>query len=183
MTAEPTDEALMLAYAKGDMAAFTQLYHRHKDPLLRFFLRQVPTRSIAEELFQDVWAKVVGSRATYSVDAKFTTWLYTLARHRLIDDYRKRGKVIEVDFDHADVLQEDSSEAHYTQAQRRQQLRQLVATLPEAQRQPFVLKYDAGFSEQDIALITATKPETVKSQIRYAIKKLKAGFFGGSHDG
>jgi RNA polymerase sigma-70 factor (ECF subfamily) len=58
-----TDEQLMLAYAGGDAGAFERLYAKHKGPLFRYVLRSVKARGEAEELYQDIWMKVVQARA------------------------------------------------------------------------------------------------------------------------
>ncbi|HET7730892.1 MAG TPA: sigma-70 family RNA polymerase sigma factor, partial [Usitatibacter sp.] len=81
----------MLAYAGGDAAAFEALYARHKGALYRFVLRSVKARGEAEELFQDIWMRVIDARARYAPQAKFTTWLYTIAHNRLVDHWRARG--------------------------------------------------------------------------------------------
>src|SRR5258708_20247417 len=86
-----SDEQLMLAYAGGDAAAFETLYARHKGPLFRFVLRSVKARGEAEELFQDVWMRAIEARARYAPQAKFTTWLYTIAHNRIVDHWRARG--------------------------------------------------------------------------------------------
>src|SRR5512135_934529 len=74
-----SDESLMLAYARGDATAFERLYARHKGPTYRYFLRHTSDRGAADELHQDVWLKVVAARGRYVPEARFTTWLYTLA--------------------------------------------------------------------------------------------------------
>jgi RNA polymerase sigma-70 factor (ECF subfamily) len=79
-----SDEDLMRRYAGGDMEAFQRLYERHRGGLYRYFLRQSHP-FVAEELFQDVWARVIQSRKRYRPEAAFTTWLYTLAHNRLVD--------------------------------------------------------------------------------------------------
>src|SRR5436853_4475824 len=86
-----TDEELMLAYAGGDAGAFEGRYGRHKGPVYRYVLRSVKGRGEAEELFQDVWMKVVEARGRYVPRAKFTTWVYTIAHNRLVDHWRSRG--------------------------------------------------------------------------------------------
>src|SRR5690349_1665810 len=91
---EETDEALMLAYAGGDAGAFERLYGRHKGPLYRYVLRSVKARGEAEEVFQDVWMKVIEARSRYQPKAKFTTWLYTIAHNRMVDHWRARGLAI-----------------------------------------------------------------------------------------
>ena len=86
-----TDEALMRAYGLGDARAFDTLYARHKGATYRYFLRHAGSHtSTADELHQDLWLKVIGARERYEAQAKFSTWLYTLARHRLVDHWRSR---------------------------------------------------------------------------------------------
>jgi len=91
MDAERSDEALMLAYAAGEAEAFEPLYARHRGPLFRFILRQVRVQATAEELFQDVWQKVITARERYRPEAKFSTWLYQVATNRLTDHWRAAG--------------------------------------------------------------------------------------------
>src|SRR5437879_13822590 len=87
-----SDEELMLRYGKGDAGAFEALYRRHRLPLCRFLLRQVGNAESAEELFQDLWMRVVNSRGRYEVRAKFTSWVYAIAHNRLMDFYRANGR-------------------------------------------------------------------------------------------
>ena len=82
---DTSDEALMLAYAAGDAAAFGELYARHRSRLYRYLLRQLRDNALADEFFQDVWQRVVSARASWKPDAGFATWLYTIAHHRLGD--------------------------------------------------------------------------------------------------
>ena len=77
---EAEDEQLMIAYRNGEAAAFETLYARHKGPLFRFVLRSVKARAEAEELFHDVWLRVIEARDRYTPSARFTTWLYTIAQ-------------------------------------------------------------------------------------------------------
>ena len=86
--ASASDETLMLAYAAGDAAAFDQIHARHKGGVYRYLLRHCGRAASADELFQDVWMSVVRARATYAPTAKFTTWLYRIARNRLVDHWR-----------------------------------------------------------------------------------------------
>ena len=81
---EAGDEALMLAYAAGDAGAFDRLYERHRGGVYRYVLRHVGNAGLADELFQDVWMNAIRARATYAPTAKFSTWIYTIARHRLV---------------------------------------------------------------------------------------------------
>src|SRR6185295_7401960 len=85
------DEELMAAYRGGDARAFETLYARHRTRLFRFVLRSIKSRALAEELYQEVWMRVIEARATYAPTARFTTWLYTIAHNQLVDHWRKRG--------------------------------------------------------------------------------------------
>src|SRR5258708_29343719 len=86
-----SDEQLMLAYAGGDAGAFEALYARHKGALFRFVLRSVKARGEAEELFQEIWMRAIEARGRYAPQAKFSTWLYTIAHNRLVDHWRAKG--------------------------------------------------------------------------------------------
>lgn len=78
----------MLRYATGDMAAFDRLYARHELAVWRFVFRSVKVQAVADDLLQDVWFAVARNAARYEVKAKFRTWLFTLAHHRLVDHLR-----------------------------------------------------------------------------------------------
>ena len=79
MQGESTDEELMLAFGAGDAGAFETLYSRHRLRLFRHLQRQVRDASLAEELFQDVWQRVIAARERYRPEAKFSTWLHQFA--------------------------------------------------------------------------------------------------------
>lgn len=78
----------MLAYAGGDVRAFEQLYGRHRGPLYRFLMRQLRNAALADELFQDVWQRVIAARASWQPDAAFSTWLFRIAHNQLNDHWR-----------------------------------------------------------------------------------------------
>src|SRR5690606_12389994 len=87
----PADETLMQAWAgNGDVAAFEALYARHRAPLFRFLQGHLHDRGLAEELFQDVWQRVISARAGWRPDAPFGAWLYRIAHNRLNDHWRAR---------------------------------------------------------------------------------------------
>jgi len=176
------DEDLMLAYRDGSAAAFDQLYRRHKGPLYRYLLRQCRDAAAAEELFQDVWMNLVRARAGYTVTARFSTYLYRLAHNRLIDHYRRRVPAALVSFDDdedgaPEVPAGGDAEPHVAYEARAQAARvlELIAALPAAQREAFVLQQEAGLSLEEIAEATGANRETVKSRLRYAMAKLREG--------
>src|SRR5258708_5077852 len=95
---EAPDEQLMLAYRDGNAGAFETLYLRHRGRLFRFVLRSVKSRATAEELFQEIWIRVIEARDRYTAQARFTTWLYTIAHNRMVDHWRRRGlSLVELD--------------------------------------------------------------------------------------
>jgi len=176
---EGPDEQLMLAYARGDAGAFETLYAKHKGPLYRYVLRSVKGRGEAEELFQDVWTRVIEAAARYTPQAKFTTWLYTIAHNRLVDHWRSRGLAV-VSLDDEDVDAPDppappSAEPHRI-AEARATLDRLsaaLAALPLAQREAFLLHHEGELTVAQIAAATGTNEEAAKSRLRYAMNKLR----------
>ena len=174
------DEQLMLAYAGGNAAAFEELYGRHKGPLYRFVLRSVKGRGEAEELFQDIWMRVVEAAGRYTPQAKFTTWLYTIAHNRLVDHWRARGlAVVSLDDEEGASVPEPaappSAEPHRI-AEARATLDRLsaaIAALPLAQREAFLLHHEGDLTAAEIAAATGTNEEAAKSRLRYAMNKLK----------
>ena len=82
------DEELLKRFAEGDANAFKLLYSRHKGGLYRYFLRQLHDQQLAEDLFQDTWGKVIANADSFEPNAKFSTWLYKMARNRIIDQVR-----------------------------------------------------------------------------------------------
>src|SRR5688500_16225763 len=87
------DSALMLRYRDGDMRAFEILYARHKGPLYRYLQRLCRDRDVANDLFQEVWSKVIASRERYEVRAQFNTFLFRIAHNCAIDYFRRTGRV------------------------------------------------------------------------------------------
>ena len=184
---EASDEALMQAFARGDAAAFERLYARHKGPTYRYFLRHTSDRSTADELHQEVWLGVVRARERYVVDARFTTWLYTLARHRLVDHWRARRGVQFMSLDESndgtppDRLPDGDPPADspgpldmVIDAEAGRRLQQALAEVPAAQRDAFLLHVEAGLSLAEIAKLCGEPAETIKSRLRYAYRRLRA---------
>jgi RNA polymerase sigma-70 factor (ECF subfamily) len=183
MSAGPADEELLAAYAAGDARAFGELYERHERPVYRYFLRQGATPVLADDLLQETWMAVVRHAERFEARAKFTTWLYTVARSKMVDHWRARDDAISLDEAANDPddapLELPGSEADQpdVQALSRAQARAFVAAveaLPPAQREAFLLQAEGGLSLEDIAAITQVGHETVKSRLRYAMTKLRS---------
>jgi RNA polymerase sigma-70 factor, ECF subfamily len=180
MGSGPADEELMLGYGGGDAGAFEALYRRHRGPLYRFLLRQVNDAATAEELFQDVWMRVIDSRGRYQARAKFTSWVYAIAHNRLMDFYRASGRAKflaqEEAADALDNLPADDIPADALIDGKRAAERLLAALseLPEAQREAFLLQQEGDLSVEEIGAATGVSRETAKSRLRYALAKLRA---------
>lgn len=178
MTRDYTDEELMLMYRDGDVTAFEILYRRHRGPVYRFILRRCGSGASAEELFQDVWLKLIQARERYEVSAKFTTYLYRIANNRVIDYFRKVAAATVPDTEPGAEQQPGPAcaqpERRAEIGQQAQQLLDAIAALPAEQQQVFLLKEEAGMSLAEIAETLGVNAETVKSRLRYALKKLKS---------
>ena len=174
---EPADEALMLAYAAGDVAAFEQLYARHRRPLYGFLLRQLRDPALADEFFQDVWQRVITARAGWKPEAAFTTWMFRIAHNRLTDHWRglKHRPPAPADGDEraARVPDPDTPERHLSDFEQRRRLQLALAELPDEQREVLQLRLEQELSLEQIAEITGVGRETVKSRLRYAMDKLR----------
>ena len=173
--AGPGDEALMLRYRDGDLAAFETLYRRHKDALYRYLLRGCGQPEAAAELFQDVWASLVRARARYEPRAKFSTWLYRLAHNRLIDHLRLLPRTpLPLDDDPPLAAAEhERPDAQALATEVRARLQGALSALPLEQREAFLLHEEGELTLEQIAEIAGVGRETVKSRLRYALVKLR----------
>jgi len=181
------DEALMLAYGRGDVRAFERLYARHKGPTYRYFLRHTGEGAVAAELQQDLWLRVVRARERYVAEARFTTWLYTLARHRLVDHWRARRGPGIASLDDAGTSSDDAEGAdaaapagdddplaNVIDAEAGARLVSALSEVPAAQRDAFLLHVEAGLSLAEIAALAGVPAETIKSRLRYAYRRLRS---------
>jgi RNA polymerase sigma-70 factor (ECF subfamily) len=185
MEDEHTDQDLMLAYRGGDTAAFATLFRRRKGPLYRYLLRQCGEPGIATELFQDIWLRVIRAHRRYRPQADFVTYLYHLAHQVLMNHYRHRPAGVPACYEQEPepaleplpaLVQSDTLTASRQQLER---LLQLLAALPEAQREVFLLREEAGFGLEEIARATNARPETVRNRLRQAVGFLRQGMRGG----
>lgn len=179
IAAEPSDAELLRRYRAGDAAAFTQLYERHRLGLFRFLLGLCGEHAVAEEVFQETWISLVRSESLQREAAVlFKTWLYQIARNRLIDHWRKHGKrqqreeaFDELLHDQPSVASDPERQLSLTQDQAR--IQAALADLPAEQREVFLLRAHADLQLHEIAELTRTPAETVKSRLRYAMNKLR----------
>lgn len=175
----PTDESLMLAWAGGELRAFETLYARHRSRLYSFLLRQLRDAALTDEMFQDVWQRVIAARAGWQPDAAFTTWLFRIAHNRLNDHWRaaRHRPPAPGDADERVARMSDTRtpESQLSEFEQRRRLQLAMEQLPDEQREVLQLRLEQELSLEEIAQITGVGRETVKSRLRYAMDKLRAG--------
>jgi RNA polymerase sigma-70 factor, ECF subfamily len=176
----PDDATLMLRYRDGDVRAFELLYQRHKGALYRYLQRLCRSPEMANDLFQEVWSKVIASRDRYEPRAKFTTFLFHIAHNCAIDHFRRVGRPQERATLDVDALADELSgpahvgpDAALAEAQLRTDFKRALDELPAEQRDVFLLYEESGLGLEDIGRITGVAMETAKSRLRYALGKLR----------
>lgn len=176
---EPSDADLLRRYRAGDATAFTQLYERRRLGLFRFLMGLCGDQAVAEEVFQETWMSLIRSESLQREAAVlFKTWLYQIARNRLIDHWRKQGRhqQREEAFDeqlHDQAMAEPDPERQLSLSQDQARIQAALADLPAEQREVFLLRAHGDLELHEIAELTRTPAETVKSRLRYALQKLR----------
>lgn len=184
--AERTDEALMAAYQGGDVAAFRVLAERHHGPVYRFCLRATGAPEAAADATQEVFLRVVKNADRWSPQAKFTTWMYTIARNHCIDLARRgrhrRTESLDAPLGdapagetHLDRVTAETPSADSVAASQRLRatIDRAVQALPEEQRAVFLLRQHAQLGFREIAESTGIGINTVKSRMRYALSAVR----------
>ena len=178
----------MLVFKSGDARAFSTLVGRHRLAVYNFILRYTGHKQRAEDLLQETWLKVVRGSGEYQPKAKFTTWVYTIARNLCVDSARKESyrqadsldapaQAHEADGPSmgesvADISAQNPDRGAYNAALR-PKLEKALRALPDEQREVFLLREYSGVSFKDIAEVTGVNENTVKSRMRYALEGLK----------
>ena len=186
MTESLADESLMLAFKAGDARAFEQLVRRHRGAVFNFLLRLCGQRQRAEDLLQETWLKVVRGASTYEPKARFTTWLYTIARNQCMDALRKESYRKAESLDAPVGRGEDerplvervpSDQAAPDRGAHNRAIgpliEQALGRLPAEQREVFILREYHGAPFKEIAEVTGVPENTVKSRMRYALEGLR----------
>lgn len=186
LSSESQDREMMQAVTTTQsMPAFEALFDRHGPKIYRFILNKVKNPATAEELLQEVFLRVLRKHDGFRGEAKVTTWLFTIARNLSIDSLRRSSHRNHASLDQS--RSEDSNEPwvervasvgatpeeQLRDGQFKETLEAALQELPPEQAEVFVLREIHHHSFDEIASITNTPANTVKSRLRYALKALR----------
>ncbi len=181
-----TDEALMELYQDGDVASFEILLQRYERKIFNYIYRHVQHRERANDLLQETFLRLIRSQNRYDPKAKFSTWLYTIARNVCIDELRKmklrRHKSFEQPISSKgegwaikDTIAGSRDDGFRGTDSReiRERLETAVAELPDEQREVFVMRAIMSMRFKEISEVVGVSEGTVKSRMRYALEALR----------
>ncbi len=185
---DKVDAQLMERFKSGDAAAFGDLVQRHRKAVFHFCLRMLRERTAAEDAMQEVFLRVVRGAKKWEHQAKFSTWLYTIARNHCIDAIRKASYRKTASLDQSlnqgeeqgptlgdRVADEDaiSPDRGAASIRLRGALADAIASLSQEQREVFVMRQYSGMPFKEIAEIVGVSENTVKSRMRYALEHMR----------
>lgn len=179
------DAALMLRVKQGDVSAFEALVEKYKQPVINLIYRTLPDAAEAEDLAQNVFVQVYKAADRYRVSAKFSTWLYTIARNLCLNEIRRRSRhpadSLEAGFaDEDDLPVRQYEDVKVTAApdamlngELVQKVDQAIADLPENQRTALLLCREEELSYEEIAEVLGCSLSATKSLIHRGRETLK----------
>jgi RNA polymerase sigma-70 factor (ECF subfamily) len=173
-TAPDDDARLMLAFQRGDETCFEQLFQKYKKAVINFAFRFTGRAAVSEELAQEIFVKCYMARDAYQPSARFTTWLFRIARNHCLNEVRRQ------DYRHrTEPISEErplpggaSPEAQAQARALERAVQQALAALPESQRTALVLCQLQGMSYEEIAATMETTVSAVKSLLNRARRAL-----------
>jgi RNA polymerase sigma-70 factor (ECF subfamily) len=179
------DAALMLRVKQGDTAAFTELVEKYKQPVMNLVYRTVRDATEAEDVAQNVFVQVFKSASRYESKAKFSTWLFTIARNLCLNEIRRRSRHPAESLDAPHPEQEDQPLRQFEdvktasppdsllQGELAQKIEQAMADLPENQRSAILLCRQDELSYEEIAKVLGCSVSATKSLIHRGRETLK----------
>ena len=174
MSEDVTDSELIARYLNGSQDAFEELYQRYRRPLYAYLNRMLPGRhSLADDLFQKCWMKVIDNLHKYRDQDAFISWLYRIAHNTAVDHFRREKRSPEITVDQlpdVDGGGMPGSELHASEMH--DAISAAVHDLPEDQREVFLLRQQ-GVAFKDIATIQNASINTVLGRMHYAVQKLR----------
>lgn len=179
------DAALMLRVKRGDMQAFEELVDKYKQPVINIIYRTLNDLTEAEDLAQNVFVQVYKSAHRYEVSAKFSTWLFTIARNLCLNEIRRRSRhpadsldaAFPGDEEHPVRQFEDVKTYSPTEGvlhgELEEKIQEALNDLPEHQRTAILLCRQDELSYEDIAKVLGTSLSATKSLIHRGREALK----------
>ncbi len=185
-----SDEELMREFQADQTLAFNELYSRYKSALYSYFSR-LTSPSIAEELLQELFIKIIQKKNSFQFKSTFKTWIWTIANNTIIDFWRSKNHqiqklTIELDDQIDDQINEshfliDSPEDVLLKKVKNKQLEDCINELPEEQKQIVFLHTYSELSHEEISQITDASIGAIKSALFRAKEKLTQCFKKGGH--
>ena len=180
---ELADEQLVSLYQEGNNSAFDTLLKRYQQKVFSYLLYSVKNQELAEDLFQDVFMKMVVriKSGQYAENGKFSSWMMRIVHNHLIDYYRTSPNAIilsndesEVDlFNNADIAVNENREKEMIDQQTLREIKGLIAMLPDPQREVLLMRVKDELSFKEIAEKTNCSINTALGRMRYAILNLR----------
>ena len=179
-----SDQQLVSNYLEGNVSALETLVKRHKERIYTFVISKVRNQELAEDIFQDVFFKVIKSlqKGKYNEEGKFLPWVMRIAHNLVIDHFRKAKRMPIVgklksddDFDIFDIISNGEQTSEYTmmEGEQHEQLKKMIQELPEEQRQVLVMRHYEELSFKEIAEKTGVSINTALGRMRYALINLR----------
>jgi len=168
-------EMLMSRYQQGDFTAATALIHRLSPQLHRFFAFQFVSRGDADDLLQETWLRIHEVRHTYRAGESVLPWLYAIARHIRVDHYRKARRMAARE-EHLEKMPEVAAPPDGSGGTA--DLEELLAPLPESQREVIEMLKITGMSLEEVACATSSSVGSVKQKAHRAYEKLREQLSG-----
>ena len=175
------DQQLIADYLNGNEKAFEELLSRHKDKIYTSIYLFVKDHSLAEDIFQEVFIKIIDTlrKGKYNHEGKFLQWALRISYNMCVDYFRRtrrRPKVSPTEtFDIFDVLQNPdlNAEQSIIKSQTHSKIRSLVDMLPPEQREVVILRHYADMSFKEIAQLTRVSINTALGRMRYALINIR----------
>lgn len=177
-----SDETLVSLFANGENAAFDELLQRHQSRIFSYLLNIVKDKDLADDLFQETFVKAIITikQGRYTENGKFLAWIMRIAHNLTIDFFRQGRQMTQVSCDNEEVdilnrkeLCEETIEDSMVHCQILTDVKRLVKSLPELQREVLEMRYYLNMSFKEIAEATGVSINTALGRMRYAIINLR----------
>jgi len=177
-----SDYELILRFIKGEQLCFEQLIHRHKNKIFAYISLYIRDQALAEDIFQDTILKVIQSvkSGKYSDNGKFLSWVMRIAHNLIIDHFRRLKQMntisndnYESDLFNSKSFAEDNIEDDIIKQQIHKDVRSMISSLPDDQREVVILRHYADLSFKEIADVTGVSINTALGRMRYALINMR----------